>query len=98
MAKEECDEKEAALSKMKELYKNITDDDMDSMRIYEKLFFAEQTGPYAPSGTGKLLLADAKVKAPIAYHDSKTPIRKNMKQTSNANNSSGENAFLNLCI
>ena len=34
--KEEDDDKETALSKMKQLYQDVTDDDVDSIQIYEK--------------------------------------------------------------
>ena len=94
--KEENDDKEAALSKIQELYKHVTDDDMDSIHIYEKLFFGEHLSPCNSTGTDKLLLADAKVKASITYHDNKTSIKKNMKQISNANTTSGQSAFLSL--
>ena len=40
---------------------HVTDDDMDTMQIYEKLFPTEQMSPYTAQGTDKLLLDDAKV-------------------------------------
>ena len=97
-AKEERGEKAAALNKMKQLYQDVTDDDVDSIQIYEKLFFTESMNPYTSSGADKLLLADAKVKASITYHDSKTSIKKNMKQISNASASTGQGAFLDLAF
>ena len=51
--------------------------------------------PYTTSGTDKLLLAEAKVKASITYHDSKMAKLKNTKQISNASTSTGQDAFLN---
>lgn len=83
---------------MRELYKHVTDDDMDSIHVYEQLFFSEGLSPYNATGTDKLLLADAKVKASITYHDSKTTIKKNMKQISNANSTTTQSAFLGPLI
>ena len=97
-AKEERGEKAAALNKMKQLYQDVTDDDVDSIQIYEKLFFTESMNPYTRGGTAKLLLADAKVKASISYHDSKTSTRKNTKQISNASTATGKEAFLDLAF
>ena len=86
------------MAKMKELYKHAADDDMDSVQIYEQLFFADQMSPYDPKGPAELISGDANVKDSISYLDSATPIRRNMKQISNANATTGKSAIPNLAM